>query len=64
MFNHKQLFEADAGWAYDTKRKGFVVMSLREIKKGKQICFPYGNPKSNSNLFLGYGFVQVPNADD
>ena len=50
-------------WSYDNFRMGFIIRAKEDIKSGQEIFISYGN-RSNSVLFLYYGFVIENNEND
>jgi hypothetical protein len=67
MLNHKVPDKStgltDTHWTYDQKRGGFVIVSNKNIKQGREIYDSYGY-KCNSRFFVNYGFTVMDNQDD
>lgn len=58
MLNHRK--PKQTSWSYSDEKKGFVIESMEDIKRGEQVCDSYGR-KCNSRFFLNYGFINKDN---
>ena len=58
MLNHRR--PKQSSWFYSDEKKGFIIESLEDIKRGEQVCDSYGR-KCNSRFFLNYGFINMDN---
>jgi len=61
MLNHKR--PRQTGWWYCNTRKGFVIESMDDIKRGDQVFDSYGR-KCNTRFLLNYGFINLNNDGD
>ena len=58
MLNHKNEGSCQTTWTYSDERQGFIIEACQDIPKGHEVFNSYGT-KSNSKLFLNYGFVST-----
>ena len=58
MLNHKNEGSCQTTWTYSDERQGFIIEAFQDIPKGHEVFNSYGT-KSNSKLFLNYGFVST-----
>ncbi len=58
MLNHKR--PRQTSWTYTDDRKGFIIETIEDIKRGEQVYDSYGK-KCNSRFFLNYGFINLNN---
>jgi hypothetical protein len=61
MLNH--LRPRQTRWAYDNRKRQFVITSLQGLHAGQQVFDSYGK-KCNSRFLLNYGFAVDHNSDD
>jgi hypothetical protein len=55
LLNHRT---GDTSWTYDGH---MVVTTERAFRRGEEVCFSYGDRRSNSYLFVHYGFTHPDN---
>ena len=58
MLNHKR--PRQTSWTYTDERKGFIIETIEDVKRGEQVYDSYGK-KCNSRFFLNYGFINLNN---
>ena len=61
MMNHMRPTQAQI--SYSEKKNGVIIEACQDIREGEQVFCTYG-AKTNSGLFMNYGFIPFENADN
>jgi hypothetical protein len=51
-------------WYYDSKINKFCVKTIKNVNRGEELLFSYGDNKNNTLSFLLYGFLMNENTND